>query len=1175
MPSIADVYVTILPETSRVADGIRRALRSVDADMYRSGRRWGDEIKRGMGDVGLDVDADTSKARRQVKDLDREIDRKRVVKIEHDKTSFGAIATAIRNVETNFKSVAITAALVPNSLASVSASVAQLSGVMGLLPATIGSTVLAFGSLKLATSGFGDAMKNVRDPEKFAESIGQLAPNMQAAATAIQGLLPQIDRLKFTVQDAFWAGMGDQIKELSSSYLPMFQTAMSQVAASANTALTTVSQMMQQPGMKMDMSQMLGNSTSAINILSQALAPVVKAFVDIGLVGSGFLPQLAAAATQAATAFAVFVQKARDTGDMQQWIQGGIDAMSTLGRIAGDIFQIFKSFAGMDTVGGGFLGMIEGITSTVAAFVNSPAGSGAIQTFITGLGTTIQALLPVLSSFLQTMAPILAGLGSFAMVVLQSLAPGLNAWLQAMQPVVEQMMSALIPVLQALQPVLTQVANTLAGQMISGIQQILPMIGPLVEQFAQLLISVMPLIPQLMSLATAAIPAFQQAVALVLPMLTQLLTFLTQLANIIVPLVGTQVTVLASIFTSQWQAISGAVETAVRIIGPLLDALSTKIQQILDGPIGKILSVLAGPLPRAIAAVSGQPTTATTGGGLAPLPVPGMPTQGGVAGAQAQRRGGGVQWGGSPAPGFAAAPIQITSGGGLSAGASTFPSAVTPPVSSYVAPPLPSGGGGGGGGGKTPAALSPTGVDWDAIAQKESGGNWSINTGNGYYGGLQFDLATWQQFGGTEFAERADLATKEQQIQVAERVPVGERSGRWPNTYAAGAKGRPPAGSAAAASTAGSAAYSSAMPGSQSPRDFAHDTMMPYWQSMGLTAGDHAADQHGEHQNGALDIMVPDIATGQQVLNQVLSDPNVYGAIFNSQSYGYGNGPAGKPYGGANPHTDHVHAWYKPGDPRNINPSGSGGLMPGAVSDYASGGYSDSKPIREAQQRVEDTNQRIADEEDQLQKLRMKPGATPEDIAKQERDVAKARREHADALDDLTTAQNKFNTAAGAGGSGGDSFGQDFMGGIAEFFGFDGSLFKNPAEFGLMKFFGAASKLKPAGGDGSSLSAPGGGEGGGGLGGLLSFIPQAFGALGQNPSQDASPFTPNMPNADAGGVLGRAFAPPGAAGPGNQPNVDNSITINNPYGNADMQGAFQQAQEANYPRMRQPLRHLP
>jgi hypothetical protein len=59
---------------------------------------------------------------------------------------------------------------------------------------------------------------------------------------------------------------------------------------------------------------------------------------------------------------------------------------------------------------------------------------------------------------------------------------------------------------------------------------------------------------------------------------------------------------------------------------------------------------------------------------------------------------------------------------------------------------------------------------WDKIAQCESGGNWSINTGNGYYGGLQFDIQTWIGSGGGAYASNASLATKAQQIDIANRV---------------------------------------------------------------------------------------------------------------------------------------------------------------------------------------------------------------------------------------------------------------------------------------------------------------------------------------------------------------------------------------------------------------------
>ncbi|MFJ3974030.1 transglycosylase family protein [Streptomyces sp. NPDC090021] len=70
---------------------------------------------------------------------------------------------------------------------------------------------------------------------------------------------------------------------------------------------------------------------------------------------------------------------------------------------------------------------------------------------------------------------------------------------------------------------------------------------------------------------------------------------------------------------------------------------------------------------------------------------------------------------------------------------------------------------------------------WNKVAACESTNNWRTNTGNGYYGGLQFSQSTWRAFGGTGYAPRADLATKEQQIAVAEKVLKGQGPGAWPH----------------------------------------------------------------------------------------------------------------------------------------------------------------------------------------------------------------------------------------------------------------------------------------------------------------------------------------------------------------------------------------------------------
>jgi len=93
---------------------------------------------------------------------------------------------------------------------------------------------------------------------------------------------------------------------------------------------------------------------------------------------------------------------------------------------------------------------------------------------------------------------------------------------------------------------------------------------------------------------------------------------------------------------------------------------------------------------------------------------------------------------------------------------------------------------------------------WDSVAQCESSGNWSINTGNGYYGGLQFSQSTWAASGGLQYAARADLASKAQQIAIAENTLAGQGWGAW--TCAASAS--------ASASGSGSGSGSTGSPAS-------------------------------------------------------------------------------------------------------------------------------------------------------------------------------------------------------------------------------------------------------------------------------------------------------------------------------------------------------------------------
>ncbi|MFE6872569.1 transglycosylase family protein [Kitasatospora sp. NPDC057692] len=107
----------------------------------------------------------------------------------------------------------------------------------------------------------------------------------------------------------------------------------------------------------------------------------------------------------------------------------------------------------------------------------------------------------------------------------------------------------------------------------------------------------------------------------------------------------------------------------------------------------------------------------------------------------------------------------------LPTAACTLAAAVLAAPAAHAAPP-----GRGGGAGTDRGAV----IDWDRVAACESGGNWRINTGNGYFGGLQFDQSTWRENGGLAYAPRADLASREEQIAVADRLAERRGLKPWP-----------------------------------------------------------------------------------------------------------------------------------------------------------------------------------------------------------------------------------------------------------------------------------------------------------------------------------------------------------------------------------------------------------
>jgi hypothetical protein len=217
-----------------------------------------------------------------------------------------------------------------------------------LLPAAAAAAGAGMGTLSLATAGFSDTIKDIRDPEKFAEAIQALSPAAQQAALTIRNLLPEFDALKNATQDAFFDRLGAQIERLSTAYLPSIQRLTVGIADSFNQMMTGVSNQSMTPDTTAAMQQTFNNIGTFFQNLVPAAQSLTQALTDITSVGSSFLPGLAADISSAAANFASFIRQASESGKLDEWIQQGIDAVKILGQLVWDLGQIVYRVFGPD-----------------------------------------------------------------------------------------------------------------------------------------------------------------------------------------------------------------------------------------------------------------------------------------------------------------------------------------------------------------------------------------------------------------------------------------------------------------------------------------------------------------------------------------------------------------------------------------------------------------------------------------------------------------------------------------------------------------------------------------------------------------------------------------------------------------------------------------------------------
>lgn len=290
---------------------------------------------------------------------------------------------------------AITAAA---GVASLAGSLATLAGLTPVAVAGVVAGGAAFAALKVGLSGMGDALKET-DPKKFAEALKGLAPSAQQFATSVRDIGPAWKSVKLDTQQKLFADLGGEMKKLSATYLPSVKSGLGLISGGFNGMAKDLVGFATSAGTVKDVDTIFRNTATAVQAARPGVVNLATAFRDIATVGSQMLPELAGGFTQVTSQFAAFIGRARESGQLKEWIQQGVDTLQTLGSIAGNVgTSLGAVFTAAKASGADFLGTLDQVTAKIATLLTSSQGQAALTAVFTEARAAIDGLLPGLEA---------------------------------------------------------------------------------------------------------------------------------------------------------------------------------------------------------------------------------------------------------------------------------------------------------------------------------------------------------------------------------------------------------------------------------------------------------------------------------------------------------------------------------------------------------------------------------------------------------------------------------------------------------------------------------------------------------------------------------------------------------------------------------------------------------
>lgn len=490
---------------------------------------------------------------------------------------------------------------------------------LGILPAALTTVIGLFATLAVGVQGVGDALKetfsayatlaaggklSAAEQERLAEALERLSPAARDFVLRISELAPAFTQLRLDVQERLFNGLGESVARLATSFLPELQIALTATAGVINYRLRRALEYIDTEATKNSFFRVLINGKELVDNLLSGLGPMLQIFLDISEVGGDILADSTMGFHLAAQAAAEFVRHAKETGQLREWIEEGLEVLKQLGRVIGNVASgvgAILEAANKAAGPGGALGALVAITGAFANWANSVEGQAALLNFFYALEDLGEQATPVFIALVNAiangLAPAIASLVTGVAPALVSVLDILGRGLQEMAPAIGQLGAVFGEILRPIAVILVELLKSalpglvvFAEAVADALYALVPAAEPVGRALGEIMRALAPLLPVIGKLAAVLLVGLAQSLAALAMLLAPVIELVSALASAFLD--ELLKALLESRALDQFAEMMRQVSAALRPLIPLVTAFAQQAARELIGAFEELQPLL-------------------------------------------------------------------------------------------------------------------------------------------------------------------------------------------------------------------------------------------------------------------------------------------------------------------------------------------------------------------------------------------------------------------------------------------------------------------------------------------------------------------------------------------------------------------------------------------------------